>query len=208
MLNYPRVTSIIQSVLDYDGIFAKLNIPFEQLGNSAASELKAAIKLAADNGTNIHAATEYFDKGTLDTDKLDEALATPLLGWDGFIKMYKPQFSHIEERLYSKRYGYTGMIDRIGLLTFDGQKDNYIVDIKSGAVTPLAAIQTAAYRLLASENGIICNRKRIVVQLNIASPKFKIHIHNNPNDEAVFISALNCYNWRIQNGKQKPDNTQ
>ena len=103
-----------------------------------------------DRGTQVHLATELYDRGTLDEDSLDPRLVPWLDGWKAFLRETGFVPILIEHRGASK-YGYAGTLDRLGVT---GRGKTVLLDIKSSlAKSPWIGIQIAFYQLLAEEAG-------------------------------------------------------
>lgn len=67
----------------------------------------------AEKGHAVHAATEYFDKGTLDLDTVDPEIEGYLDAYRKFRQDFPVDILGIEVRLYHPRYKYAGTIDRV-----------------------------------------------------------------------------------------------
>ena len=94
-----------------------------------------------DRGRAVHSATQFDDEGDLNDADLPPYLLPYVQAWrrfraeTGFVPLL------IELKVFSKRYGYAGTLDRVGLMG----DEQVVLDIKSGAVHPATALQTAAY---------------------------------------------------------------
>ena len=106
-----------------------------------------------DRGTAVHAATEYYDKGTLDESTVAEEIRGYLNAWIKYRADtgYTPEV--IEKTLLHPVYGYCGKIDRNGL------------DIKTGGPAPWHRMQGAAYNELEVEHSITTKREWKTVYL-------------------------------------------
>jgi hypothetical protein len=67
----------------------------------------------AEKGHAVHAATEYFDRGTLDPDSVDPQIKGYLDAYRQFRKDLPLDILSIELRLRHPRYRYSGTIDRV-----------------------------------------------------------------------------------------------
>lgn len=94
-----------------------------------------------DRGRAVHSATQYDDEGDLIYDDLPEYLSGYVDAWRCFCAETEFVPLLIEEKVFSKRYGYAGCLDRVGI--FRGEQ--VVLDIKSGEIAPATAMQTAAY---------------------------------------------------------------
>lgn len=82
-------------------------------------------------GTYIHSATEFYDKGTLDEDSLDEAIRPYLEAYKRFRSDFNGQIVGIEKRLWHPKLKYAGIVDRI----IDGNTC-YALHLKPGNKVP------------------------------------------------------------------------
>lgn len=144
----------------------------------------------ATRGTYVHLATELDDKDELDEDSLDDTLLPYLTAWRSFKHDTGIIVNDIEKQVCSKIYRFAGTLDRIGIL--NGQES--IIDIKSGAVSSWAGLQTAGYEI--AENKRL---KRYAVQL-MSTGKYKLHPFTDRMDKQIFLSAVSCWHW-INNHK-------
>lgn len=170
----PSVTQVLQGINNY----------------SFNSDVTAR---AAAFGTAVHKACELYDTDNLDMASLDEALRPYLNGWikfrgdTGFVPTW------IELRVYSKKYRYAGTLDRIGTM----KKKNILLDIKTGVPTKTIGLQLAGYEIAAVECTQEKGLKRYACFLSDTG--YKLQEYTDHNDHAVFLSFLNCYNWRKKN---------
>lgn len=174
----PSVTQILQ--------FAGLTPDFSMV-NPADLEWKANL------GTQVHAATALDDEDNLGG--YDPQIDGYMQAW----RKFKTECNFLplvsEQRVYSKKYGYAGTLDRIGKL---GGAD-VLLDIKTATVVDLMCVgpQTAAYEAASNEqNKSKTKYKRYAVKLTLDG-KYKLIACDNKMDIQVFLSALNIYNWRM-----------
>lgn len=153
---------------------------------------------AAERGTNVHLACEYYDTDSLDYDSVQHEIVPYFNAWVKFCKDFNPEFLMIEQRLYSETYDYAGTIDRVAII--GGVP--YLLDIKSGAKRKEHAIQTAAYAELIPNNDEI---ERACVYLD-KEGNYKFVGYDDPNDFVVFICALSIYNFK-KGGKKNENST-
>jgi len=152
-----------------------------------------------DLGRKVHKTCELYDLNNLDEDLLDPILRAYLASWEKFLEDFKFKIKAVEGRVYSKKYGFAGTFDRIGVLG----GVNTIIDIKTNNPGPFTAIQTAGYALAYNEN-VKSDKKKVVQRASVileSSGKYKYRAYSSPQDEKVFLGCLNIYNWRKQNGK-------
>lgn len=159
---------------------------------------KEVLKASSEFGTAAHLACELYDKGELDEDALDPALRPILDQWIVLPNEMCAGMTEvlIEKRLYSKQYGFAGTLDRAYFNEL--KKALVIVDIKTGANTPSAGPQTAAYAQLVSEEYGIKFRtvKRYTAHLLHGKEFGKLVQYTDPADWPVFLSALNIYKYK------------
>ena len=91
---------------------------------------------AAESGSFIHSAFEYYDRPdlVLDETKLDPKIQKYLVGWKKFTEECSPIWSEIEKPLFDPSLGIAGTVDRVGSLVLPGKtrRPRGVVDIKSG----------------------------------------------------------------------------
>jgi hypothetical protein len=153
----------------------------------------------ADIGDAVHYACELFDQGELDTDSLPEEIRGYVTAWidlratTGFVP------SHVEQRVFSRRYKFAGTLDRVGY--FSALKrvkpgDLCLLDIKTTAtLMPAAGPQTAAYAGAFEEMNGIKIKRRYVAQLK-PDGTWRLEEHEDITDFSVFLSGLSIYAWR------------
>lgn len=106
-------------------------------------------KIAADNGTRIHAACALLDYG--EEPEEDADTHGYLLAYRRFLADYRPEWAGIETITACPELGLAGTVDRFGWL-YDGIP--IILDIKTGAKlhnAPLRAQLTGYQRLLSND---------------------------------------------------------
>ncbi|MBP2635014.1 MAG: hypothetical protein H6Q72_921 [Firmicutes bacterium] len=153
----------------------------------------ADLEWKANLGTQVHAATALDDEDNLGG--YDTQINGYIEAWRRFKAEcdFVPQVA--EQRVYSKKYGYAGTLDRIGKL---GGVDT-LLDIKTASIVDLICVgpQTAAYEAASNEqNKRKTKYKRYAVKLS-PDGKYKLIACSNQMDLQVFLSALNLYNWRM-----------
>ncbi len=148
---------------------------------------KGVLDRASAFGTAAHMATALEDEKSLDIFSMDPELQGPVDAWNKFKQDigFIPEI--IEIPLYSDKYKFAGTPDRFGMI----DKDKVLVDIKTGAMTKATAIQTAGYEILAPYK----IKRRIGVQL-LMDGTYKVHEYKEKSDKAVFLSALNIFNYK------------
>lgn len=102
----------------------------------------AVLEVARARGERTHRAIHYYNEGDLDWSTLDDGDRPRVNAWLRFIEQRKFQILKAEFRVYSRRYGYAGTGDVLGLL--DGKLA--LADFKLGKPEDVAAdLQTSAY---------------------------------------------------------------
>lgn len=121
----PSVTQVLQPVgFDYS------SIPFGTLEH------------AAQRGTAVHLATEFYDDGDLDEDSIDPEILPYVEAWRRFREESGFVVWRSEVRVHSARHGFAGTFDCLGVL--NGKM--CIVEKKTTATLhPSTAIQVSAY---------------------------------------------------------------
>lgn len=153
---------------------------------------------AAFRGTWVHRATELVDEDDLDWSTVPAEFKPYIDAWSLFKQRtgFVPDLS--EERVFSKRHWYAGMLDRAGSFEILDARP-CVLDIKTTAVLhPVVALQTAAYQ--AALPPAIAKRykgPRCTVQLR-KDGTFRLEWHKSPNDLARFLAALTLYQWSNQ----------
>lgn len=163
------------------------------------------LSAAADRGKAVHHACHLHDLGKLDYGSLDAKWYPYLSGWARFCDQY--EFIQVlqETPLYCPQKGYAGTPDRAGTLLWKGKRVFAVVEIKSGKLYDDApGVQTAAQEHLIRVNDVLPLTKRDrVLRLSVHLSgtdmftfKHTVEEHENPNDFAVFLSALTIWNYK------------
>ncbi len=97
-------------------------------------------------GDYVHQALEFKAKDILDEESLDDQLIPYIQAYEQWEKDFKPKTIYSELRLVDSVFGFTGQIDRIAIL--EGKSATFIIDFKTGNMSPWHIIQIAAYREL------------------------------------------------------------
>lgn len=172
----PSVTQILAPLHDFAGI------PADVLDN------------AADRGTAVHKATELYDLELLDEESLDDEVAAYLEGYRRFRADTGFEPERVETRVHSARYGYAGTLDRTGRL---GRR-KVLIDIKSGAQSPVTGPQTAAYQQALEEmTGAKVSRR---YGLYLSPGDYRLVPYDERSDWHVFVSALSVFNFMRRHG--------
>jgi hypothetical protein len=173
-INGKDVPSVTQ-VLSLAGEFKNIN--------------KEILSKAARFGTAVHKATELYDLGTLNLEKLDPALMPYLEAWKKFLVETNFKVRDIEYMVGTSQ-GYAGTIDRIGYFN----DELTILDIKSGSTLPRTTpLQLSAYAAAYNETHNDWIKQRISVHLKPL--KYSIKRYSNIADFTMFLNFLSVYKW-------------
>lgn len=167
---------------------------------------------AARRGTAVHDLTEDFDKGNLGESDIAN-ISTEILpyfnAYRQFKKDHRVKILAIEQRLYHPTYLYAGTLDRI--IKMDGNPDELILDLKTGAEEKSYAMQLAAYEELAHVSMPLPKgrrRGRLALYLRnngtYAPPKRYEDARDWPN----FLALYSAHNVKINLGYRKTKTTE
>ena len=167
----PSVTQALQVLDQYEGVPQRV------------------LEAAREFGQHVHAACDLDNRGVLDEDALDPALAPYLAGWRKYRRDSGIKILASELQLHDARLGYAGTCDVLGEVL--GRPS--VIDIKSGLVPKTVGAQCAAYA------HALKVRRRYCVQL--LPNDYRVHALTDASDFSLFISCLNITNWRLRNGR-------
>ena len=155
-------------------------------------------------GSAVHYGAELHEAGKLDENTVDLSVKLRLDQWLSFLEGAKKRGwldgeKWVERRLFST-LGYAGTPDRI----YYHSQRLIVIDIKTGIKVPGAALQTAGYELLATEQ-LRSEKKRVLKSMRMCvylkDDSFEICEHKDPLDAIYFRSLLNVYTlkkkWKI-----------
>lgn len=148
-------------------------------------------------GQAVHAATHYYDEGTLDEASLSPIVRPYIAAWQRFRleSGFKP--IELERAVYSAQYRYAGTFDRIGWL--NGLV--VLLDIKVvRQLQPAVSLQTAAYAQAAHETFGARIAARYAVKLYDDEQYRLSDPFMDPQDLHLFLAALALATWK---GNQK-----
>lgn len=152
------------------------------------------------NGTAIHKALELHDLGTLDYSSLDNRLKKCITLWDNFKKdIGITKVIACEHRVAFSNL-FAGTIDRI----VQCGKDKMVLDFKSGNPQNWAALQTAGYAI-AYDMANCRQYKRCCVKVHWDMDRVIYKPYNDTNDYNIFMSMVNIYHWKKNNGYLKEE---
>lgn len=171
----PGVTDVIRGAI---------GDPFERV----APEI---LEHARQRGTAVHKACELDDAGNLDEDSVDFRIRPYVAAWRKFRAQFRCEVVMAESALYSRVYGYAGTPDVvIELPNFE----QAVVDRKTGLPGPAAALQTAAYQVLAQENGLRPTRRFALRML--PTGQYRFDEYKNAGDVRDFLACLAVHRLR------------
>lgn len=183
-----------------------VSLDFEQL---VEKKLLTAAQLAEarEKGKAAHAATHYYDEGSLKAGSVDPRIEPYLESWIGFRKAtgFKPAL--LETPLWHPGLLLAGTIDRAGMFEgFEGcdPRDLYTVDIKLGDPDDAGAQwQTASYATMLAlsiaqrspwYSALLGVRPRYSVKLLETGKPGKLHRYDNTlQDWAEFCAFLTTF---------------
>ena len=171
-INYPSVTTILQEMGFVDSTW------FDEYSRT--------------RGTYVHKAVELYNKGELLEDDLDERLAPYLDAWRRFKQNSNIIILNSELQVYSDIFRYAGTLDIE--CTINGHQA--IIDLKSGIVAPVTALQLAAYVMARYENYYSVKR----YGLSLKGGKPTIVPFENFSDFGVWQAIMAVYNYKLNNG--------
>lgn len=154
----------------------------------------AVLERAAALGTAVHRVIELDIRGTLDTESLDPQLV-PYYGlWREFLATSGFRPIAAELRVASRRYGYAGTLDTLGML----HGELALLDLKRVVrLMRSTGPQTAGYELALREwrpdlvpEG--AKLKRYALQL---TDRWNLHPLKDPRDARTFLAALTCHQF-------------
>jgi len=142
-------------------------------------------------GTYVHKAVELYNKGELLEEDLDEQLAPYLDAWRRFKKNSDIVILNSELQVHSDISRYAGTLD-IECTINDNQA---IIDLKSGIVAPVTALQLAAYVMARYENYYSVKR----YGLSLKGGRATIVPFENFSDFRVWQAIMAMYNYKLNN---------
>lgn len=175
----PSVTQVLKPLYDFNGI------PVNVLNAKAAL------------GTRIHRACELLDNDDLDEDsEAGRKALEPVAGYLDAYKAFKRDKRLVilanEKLLFHPVHRYAGQIDRS--YAMDG--DVWDVDLKSTvSMSPIVALQTAAYTAMLQAHGRTQPARRGALQLK-PDGTYRLHEFADPSDFAVFLSLLTVQRFK------------
>jgi hypothetical protein len=150
-------------------------------------------------GSAVHYGAELHELGTLDESTVDPSVKLRLDQWLLFLEGAKRRGwldgeKWFERRLFSTLQ-FAGTPDRV----YYHDQRIIVIDIKTGVKVPGAALQTAAYEILAREQ-LKSEKKRVLKSMRMCvylkDDSFELVEHKDVFDSANFRSLLNVYNYK------------
>lgn len=169
---------------------------------------------AAESGSFIHSAFEYYDRPdlVLDETKLDPKIQKYLVGWKKFTEECSPIWSEIEKPLFDPSLGVAGTVDRVGSLVLPGKtrRPRVVVDIKSGQSQRWHSLQLACYAHLWGRHLQLSGATDIQRTSRPFVDRFAVYVtsrgtykvvqYKDQTDAAVFMAARTLVQWRRAHG--------
>jgi len=154
-------------------------------------------------GHAVHRAAELVDQARLDPGSVDDQIRGYLDAYEQFLVDHCPEWIEIERVVYSRDYGYTGTLDRVGRLHIHGTRSELpaLVDLKTGSRQPTVSLQLAAYaQAYREETDQLCSRYALYLQPTGRYRLEPFEAAGFMGDLTVFLSALNVLRWKERNG--------
>jgi len=149
-------------------------------------------------GKKIHEMMEFYHKGTLYIEKLNEDIRGYYFAWKKFEGETGFKALGFEKRMYHPVLQYGATPDVWGLVGHE----LWILDYKHGIVQRSTGIQLALYQLAliaCGEIGAISRPiKRVGIQLR-ANGTYNIKTFEDENDINIANMMISVHNWRINN---------
>lgn len=167
----PSVTQVLEPLINYDGV------------------PNGILQHAADRGTAVHLATEFWDDGDLDEESIDPEVLPYVQAWQRFRAESGFEVLRSEVRVYSERHRYAGTVDCIG--TLRGRL--IMVEKKTTAVLhPATAIQVSAYYRAYNEAAPKVERVRAACSAWLRRDgTYRFDVHDVGDHWAAFLAMLN-----------------
>lgn len=158
---------------------------------------KDLLDRASKFGQAVHRGTELHDLGTLDISSLDAPLVPYLEAWKKFCAAEISEFIEIEQPVWSKRFGFAGTPDRVGL---DKKRRLILPDIKSSkALSVSVKLQTAGYQIAWEE----CEGQKIARRVGVVLQEdgnYYAEEFTDRNDKDDFIACSRVAAFKLRNG--------
>jgi len=170
-INYPAVTKVLEEMGFVDSTW------FDEYSRT--------------RGSYVHKAVELYNKGELLEEDLDERLAPYLDSWRRFKQNSDIMILNSELQVHSDIYRYAGTLD----IECNINGNRAIIDLKSGIVAPVTALQLAAYVMARHENYYSVKR----YGLSLKGGKPTIVPFENFSDFGIWQAIMAVYNYKLNN---------
>lgn len=149
------------------------------------------LQAAAEFGTHVHMACDFYNKGILDRSSLDPEIEAYLAGWEKYLEESGAVVVYSEAKVVHPVYKYAGTLDTICRL----KKTNRLTDIKTGSAIPkTVGPQTAAYNeAWHAMTGQDRMRRQCV---HLMPNDYTVQHLDRPDDWDIFKAALTLYQWK------------
>lgn len=145
-------------------------------------------------GSVVHKCCELDDLNDLDDSSVDPRVLGHLDAYRNFRRDFQFEPVAIERRIYHPLARYAGTYDRAGVIG----KHLVLLDLKSGAPAPAAALQTAAYAACFERSQLF---RRIALWIkadgNYQVKEYKVQDY--ARDWTIFQGLAAAYWWRKEN---------
>lgn len=175
----PGITRLMEPIHSYDGV------------PEWVLERKASL------GSDVHLATELYDRNDLDEDTLHPELQPYLHAWKAFRKQHGGRIHAVEPKLYHVGMGYAGQPDR--WMELDTPYDVVEIKTTSRLFNAVGVQLMAQQRLLLSAVPTAKAGKRFAVQLR-EDGQFRMREYKDPHDWAYFVALLSVANFNLRFG--------
>jgi len=145
-----------------------------------------------DRGSYVHEACQYLLENDLAWDEIDEEYRPWIESFAQWVEAVRPEVVELETLHYSETWGYAGQLD--WLLQIDGEL--WLIDGKTGAVSPWVGLQTAAYEHLLDP--IAHTVRRAALKLRKDGKQASLVPQKDSQDWPDFLHALGCYNAKLR----------
>lgn len=157
----------------------------------------------AARGHAVHACCQFLIEGNLDWSTVHPDILPRIRGFEQFLLDRKPKLIVAEQPMYSSSWRFAGTPDLV--LEVPGEKQQWIVDIKSGKSGLASRLQTSAQDILVRQHCGEGVYLRFVLELPEAG-SYKLISHRDFTDRTMFLNALAMVNKRLNEGELSYDN--
>lgn len=183
----PSVTQILR--------FAGLD-PYRHVSGSV-------LERACLRGSAVHLITQLHDEQDLHLPSVHPALVGFLDSWCRFLEHARWTPLEIERRMVNRAYRYGGTPDRFGLLN-DAPT---VLDLKSGPLARVTALQTAGYAHRPDEYPRDTVR-RLAIRLKADGSMPTVKEYTDPGELGIFLGLVGIAHWRMNGGELPPESAE